>query len=98
MPNMWASVVLHSGHRRLVPASQNYNHFPLGHALAQLTCEAAGLCQQERAPGHEEKEGRLQQGEAVQLGELGDVGVELKKNTHRGILFTTTTSQLPTKD
>lgn len=40
---------------------------------AQLTCEAAGLCQQERAPGHEEEEGRLQQREAVQLGELGDV-------------------------
>lgn len=43
-----------------------------------LTCEPAGLRQQEGAPGHEEEEGRLQQREAVQLGELGDVRVELK--------------------
>lgn len=39
----------------------------------QLTCEAAGLGEEEGAPGHEEEEGRLQQWEAVKLGELGDV-------------------------
>lgn len=39
----------------------------------QLTCEAAGLGEEEGAPGHKEEEGRLQQREAVQLGELGDV-------------------------
>lgn len=43
--------------------------------LLELTCEAAGLGQQKRAPGHEEEEGRLQQGKIVQLGELGDVTV-----------------------
>lgn len=43
-----------------------------------LTCEPAGFGQQEGAPGHEEEEGGLQQREAVQLGELGDVGVALK--------------------
>lgn len=46
-----------------------------------LTCEPAGLRQQEGAPGHEEEEGRLQQREAVQLGELGDVRGELKMQT-----------------
>ena len=37
------------------------------------TCEAAGLGQQERAPGHEEKKSRLQQGEVSQFSELGHV-------------------------
>lgn len=45
------------------------------------TCEAAGLGQQKGAPGHEEEESRLQEWEAVQLGELGDVEVELKNNS-----------------
>ena len=39
----------------------------------KMTCEATGLRQQEGAPGHEEEEGRLQQLEIPQLGELGDV-------------------------
>lgn len=51
---------------------------PHSQNLRQLTCEAAGLSQQEGAPGHEEEESRLQQWKAVQLGELGDVAVELK--------------------
>lgn len=38
-----------------------------------LTCEAAGLGQQEGAPWHEEEQGGLQQRKAVQLGEFGDV-------------------------
>lgn len=49
--------------------------------MTPLTCEAAGFSQQEGAPGHEEEERRLQQREAVQLGELGDVSAELKTVT-----------------
>lgn len=37
------------------------------------TCEPAGLSQKKGAPGHEEKQSRLQQGEVSQLGELGHV-------------------------
>lgn len=37
------------------------------------TCEAAGLGQQEGAPGHEEEQGRLQQREISQFGEFGQV-------------------------
>lgn len=47
-------------------------------SLPELTREATGLGQEEGAPGHEEEEGRLQQREAVQLGELGDVTIGLK--------------------
>lgn len=35
-----------------------------------VTCEAAGLGQQECAPGHEEEQSRLQQLEISQLSEL----------------------------
>lgn len=37
------------------------------------TCEPTGLGQQEGAPGHEEKQGRLQQREVPQLRKLGHV-------------------------
>lgn len=37
------------------------------------TCEPTGLSQQEGAPGHEEKQGRLQQREVPQLRKLGHV-------------------------
>lgn len=39
----------------------------------RCTCEPAGLGQQEGAPGHEEKQSRLKQGEVPELGELGHV-------------------------
>lgn len=39
----------------------------------RCTCEPAGLSQQERAPGHQEKQSCLQQREVPQLGELGHV-------------------------
>lgn len=42
-------------------------------AVCRRTCEPAGLRQQESAPGHEEEESRLQQGEVPQLRELGHV-------------------------
>ena len=44
----------------------------------ELTGEAAGLSQQEGAPGHEEDEPCLQQREAAQLGELSHVTIGLK--------------------
>lgn len=37
------------------------------------TCKPTGFCQEEGAPGHQEEQRRLQQGEAVQLGKLGHV-------------------------
>lgn len=50
--------------------------------VLRLTCEPAGLGQQEGAPGHEEEERRFQQREAVQLCELGDVEVQCKAQQH----------------
>lgn len=41
--------------------------------MSGRTSEAAGLSQQEGAPGHKEKQSRLQQWEVPQLGELGHV-------------------------
>ena len=46
-----------------------------------VTGEAAGLSQQEGAPGHEEEEGRLQKGEVSQLGELGHVTRRLRAHS-----------------
>lgn len=60
--------------------------------LPRLTCESAGLGQQEGAPGHEEEERRLQQREAVQFGELGDVATELKTTA---AVFWSFTSHFP---
>lgn len=49
-------------------------------AMHGYTCEPAGLSQKKGAPGHEEKQSRLQQGEVSQLGELGHV----MKTEHQG--------------
>lgn len=53
--------------------------------LWRSTCETAGLSQQKRTPGHQEKESRLQQREVSQLGELRHVRknqVKEKKQKH----------------
>lgn len=70
----YAAFFHHPDHGCLVPTSQ----IATSSSTAQLTCEPAGFGQQEGAPGHEEEEGSLQQREAVQLGELSDVRIELK--------------------
>lgn len=49
------------------------NHTVMDTEVTELTCESAGLSQQEGAPGHEEEEGGLQQREVMQLSEFGDV-------------------------
>lgn len=74
----YAEFFNHSDHNYRVHASQFAAALPSQSYAAPPTCEPAGLGQQEGAPRHEEEEGRLQQWETVQLGELGDVGVELK--------------------
>lgn len=51
----------------------NLNYMFKVHVGVLDTCEPAGFSQQERAPGHEEKQSCLQQGEVPQLGELGHV-------------------------
>lgn len=67
--------------------------------LVDLTCEPAGLGQQKSAPGHEEEEGSLQQRKTVQLGELGDVRVELKnKSDQRNKLFRKSSYHASEKD
>lgn len=44
-----------------------------GRAVLGLACKATRLSQQERAPGHQEEQASLQQGELPKFGELGDV-------------------------
>lgn len=54
------------------------HHFFQTLSQAWLTSESTGFSQQEGAPGHEEEERRLKQRETVQLGEFGNVAVELR--------------------
>lgn len=62
------------------------HHFVHRLSVLSLTSESAGLGQQEGAPGHEEEERRLEQREAVQLGELGNVAVELRTTTTTAVV------------
>lgn len=63
-------------------AIQPTSPLPLSQALlrpaVKPTCKSTGFSQKKRAPGHQEKERRLQQGEAVQLSKLGHVSTRLR--------------------